>query len=308
MDGPLLQSNPTSLKSVGVIEIPNALDSDFDHAAFDPRTRRVFIAHTARNCLEVIDHDTQRHVATLPDFPGVAGAVADDGEILTTNRGAATITWLDAETYRVRAVFPSGPRPNGAAILKRRGIGIAACIGDAHQGPALQSINLKAVTQCSIELPGRPRWCVTDEAAERVFLCIRDPSMILVARLPDLTDVIHWPLPAGGAHGLDIDHRRERLYAACDAGKLVEIDSRTGDVTNIWSIAGVPDVTFFNPATGRVHVAIGEPGLVESIDPRTGERMQTTTGVGAHTTALVPPDRLYVISPAHAGVLVLADA
>ena len=307
MDGPMLQSNPTSLKSVGVIEIPNALDSDFDHAVFDPRTRRVFIAHTARNCIEVIDHDTQRHVATLPDFPGVAGAVADDGEILTTNRGAATIAWLDAESYKVRAVFPSGPRPNGAAILKRRGIGIAACIGDAHQGPVLQSINLKATTQCSIELPGRPRWCVTDEAAERVFLCIRDPSMILAARLPDLTDVIHWPLPGGGAHGLDIDHGRERLYAACDAGKLVEIDSRTGDVTNVWSIAGAPDVTFFNPATGRVHVAIGEPGLVETIDPRTGKGMQTITGAGAHTTALVPPDRLYVISPAHGGVLVLSD-
>jgi hypothetical protein len=67
-------------------------------------------------------------------------------------------------------------------------------------------------------------------------------------------------------------------------------------------------VTFFNPATGRVHVAIGEPGLVETIDPRTGKAMRTMTGADAHTTVLVPPDRLYVISPAHGGVLVLADS
>jgi DNA-binding beta-propeller fold protein YncE len=105
---------------------------DFDHAAFDPKTRRVFIAHTARDCIEVIDHDAQKHVATLPGSPGVVGAVADDGEILTTNRGAATITWLDAATYKIKAVFPSGPRPNGAAIVRRTGIGIAACIGDAR--------------------------------------------------------------------------------------------------------------------------------------------------------------------------------
>jgi DNA-binding beta-propeller fold protein YncE len=295
------------LREVGIIKIPNAVDSDFDHAAFDPKTRRVFIAHTAHDCIEVIDHDAQKHIATLPGFPGVAGAVADDGEILTTNRGAATITWFDAATYKVKAVFPSGPRPNGAAIIRNKGIGIAACLGDAAQGPVLQVIDLKNATQRAMDLPGRPRWCVTDEAAERVFLCIRNPSMILAARLPDLSDPIYWGLPSGGAHGLDIDHARNRLYAACDDGALVEIDSTCGKVTNVWLIAGPPDVTFFNPETGLVHVAIGDPGLVETIDPRTGARSKTATGAGAHTTAIVVPDRLYVISPRHGGVLVLAD-
>ncbi|HEX2633756.1 MAG TPA: hypothetical protein VHM22_13175 [Bradyrhizobium sp.] len=295
------------LRQVGVIKIPNGENSEFDHAAFDPKTRRVFIAHTARNCIEVIDHDAQQHIATLPDFPGVAGAVADEGEILTTNRGGATITWLDAETYKLKAVFPSGPRPNGAAIVKRMGVGVAACIGDGHQSPTLQIINLKNSTQREINLPGRPRWCVTDATAERLFLCIREPSMILVARLPDLTDITYWNLPSRGAHGLDIDHSRGRLYAACDEGALVEIDSGSGEVTNLWPIAGPPDVTFFNPATGLVHVAIGDPGLIETIDPRTGSSSRTMTGAGAHTTAIVMPDRLYVISPRHGGVLVLAD-
>jgi hypothetical protein len=313
MDGP--STHPTSststrlgpLREVGVIRIPNGENSDFDHAAFDPRTRRVFIAHTARDCIEVIDHDARKHIATLPGFPGVAGAVADDGEILTTNRGAATITWFDAATYEVKAVFLSGPRPNGAVILKQMGIGIAACIGDADQGPVLQIINLREATQRSINLPGRPRWCVTDAAAERLFLCIREPSMILVARIPDLTDIIYWNLPSGGAHGLDIDHARGRLYAACDDGALVEIDSGSGEVTNVWPIAGPPDVTFFNPASGLVHVAIGDPGLIETVDPRTGASTRTMTSTGAHTTAIVIPDRLYVISPRHGGVLVLAD-
>jgi hypothetical protein len=148
---------------------------------------------------------------------------------------------------------------------------------------------------------------VTDAAADRVFLCIREPSMILVARLPDLGGVTHWMLPSGGAHGLDIDHGRSRLYAACDELALVEVDSNSGDVINVWPITGPPDVTFFNPATGLVHVAIGEPGLVDSVNPRTGHTVQTLTGIGAHTTAIVIPDRLYVISPTHGGLLVLSD-
>jgi hypothetical protein len=55
-----------SLKTIGTIAIPNAEGSEFDHAAFDPKSRRVFVAHTARDCVEVIDHAAGRHLATLP--------------------------------------------------------------------------------------------------------------------------------------------------------------------------------------------------------------------------------------------------
>jgi hypothetical protein len=296
-----------SLKTAGVIQIPGAAGSAFDHGIFDTKSRRVFIAHTKQSTIEVIDPDAGRHVATVQGFPGAAGAVADDGEILVTNRGSASIAWLDGKTLKTRSVLKTGARPNGAAIVKRLSLGIAACIGDDKESPTLQAFGLEDGGCVKLDLPGRPRWCVTDTAAERLFLCIREPSMILVVGLPDLRPVAQWRLPSGGAHGLDIDHARGRLYAACDAGDLVEVDSGSGEVTNVWPIAGPPDVTFFNPATGRVHVAIGEPGLVETLDPKTGKSIRTITGADAHTTVLVPPDRLYVISPVHGGILVLVD-
>jgi len=296
------------LKTIGTIAIPDAAGSAFDHGAFDARSRRVFIAHTARDCVEVIDHDAGKHIATLPGFSGAAGAVADDGQVLVTNRGSASVALLDAGTLETRAVFKTGGRPNGAAIVARAGLAIAACIGDDGETPTLQLFELNSRKHVSIDLPGRPRWCVTDAAAERLFLCIREPSMVLVARLPDLGAVTHWKIPSSGAHGLDIDHDNGRLYVACDDSTLVEMSSNSGDVIKVWPIAGPPDVTFFNAATGLVHVAIGAPGLVETIDPRTGQGMRTMTGADAHTTVLAPPDRLYVISPEHGGILVLADA
>jgi YVTN family beta-propeller protein len=295
------------LKIVGTIAIPGAAGSEFDHAAFDARSRRVFIAHTARDRIEVIDHDAGKHMATLPAFPGAAGAVADDGQILVTNRGSASITWLDASTLEKRATLKTGGRPNGAVIVARSNLGIAACIGVDGETPTLQLFGLRDRRHVSIDLPGRPRWCVTDATAERVFLCIREPSMVLVARLPDPGGVSHWTIPSAGAHGLDIDHARGRLYVACDDPTLVEMSSTSGEVINVWPIGGPPDVTFFNPATGLVHVAIGDPGLVDSIDPRNGRATRTVTGAGAHTTALVAPDQLYVISPAHGGILILSD-
>src|SRR4051795_10562288 len=125
------------LKSIGTIAIPDATGSAFDHGAFDARSRRVFIAHTARSCIEVIDHDNGQHIATLPGFPGVAGAVADDGQILVTNRGSASAALLDASTLETRATYKTGARPNGAAIIKRLALGIVACIGGDRKNPTL---------------------------------------------------------------------------------------------------------------------------------------------------------------------------
>src|ERR1043166_8606639 len=217
------------LKTVGIIAIPHAAGSAFDHGAFDAKSRRVFIAPPARDCVEVIDHDAGKHIATLPGFPGAAGAVADDGQILVTNRGSASVALLDAISLKTRAVFKTGGRPNGAVIVARSALALAACIGEDGETPTLHRFDLNSQQHVSIDLPGRPRWCVTDAAAERVFLCIREPSMVLVARLPDLDAVTHWKIPSSGAHGLDIDQSRERLYVACDDSTLVELSSISGD-------------------------------------------------------------------------------
>jgi len=297
-----------ALKPTGLIEIPSAEGSAFDHGAFDPATRRIFIAHTARNCVDVIDRDAGRHVATLPGFPESAGVVADGGEVIVTNRGAASVAFIDARSLKTRSVVETGPRPNGVAIIPGSDFAAVACIGDDSRGPELHVAGPNGGPHYSIALPGRPRWCVTDRDGKRLFLAIREPSMVLVARLPDLIDVKHWPLPSHGAHGMDIDLRRGLLYIACDGGALVEVDTAGGQVRGEWPLAGGPDATFFNPATGLVHVAIEDPGLVQSIDPRSGASAQLPTALGAKTTAFAAPDGLYVISPAHRGVLVCEDS
>src|SRR4029077_20595864 len=207
-----------SLNTIGVIEIPAAKGSSFDHGAFDPKSRRVFVAHTGQDAVEVIDNDSRKHIATLPGFPEATGVVADDGHVLVTNRGAASLAWVDALSLKTLDVFKTGPKPNGVAIVPQQRLAIAASIGDEKHVAKLHVLILDGRQQYSIDLPGRPRWCVTDAAAKRVFLAIRDPSMILVASLPELGNVEHWRLPCGGAHGVDVDRQRGRLYVACDDG------------------------------------------------------------------------------------------
>ncbi len=295
------------LTTTRIIEIPDSTGSSFDHGAFDPTTRRVFVAHTGRDKVEVIDHDRGCHIATLERFPHAAGVVVEAGHVLVTNRGSASLAWLDADTLETRSVFDTGARPNGVAVVAATNLAIVACIGDETHRAELQTIDLRTGQRWAIGLPGRPRWCVTDSAGERVFLAIRAPSMVLVACLPALDAVHYWPLPVTGAHGIDIDHASRRLYIACDDGALVKMDAEHGRVLSQWPLAGSPDATFFNPTSGLVHVAIEEPGLVQSIDPRTGFTTRFVTASGAKTTALVPPDRLYVFSASHTGALDLVE-
>jgi hypothetical protein len=244
----------------------------------------------------------------LQAFPGAAGVVAGKGGVLVTNRGSASLAWVDARTLQTRTVLNTGQRPNGVAIVSSLQVAVVACIGDDTHVPQLQVLGLEAERRWSIDLRGRPRWCVVDAKEEWVFLAIRNPSMVLVARLPELTAVQHWPLPSDGARGMDINHAANLLYVACDGGSLVEVDVQSGRIQREWPLAGVPDATFSNPTSGLVHVAIEDPGLIQTVDPRTNISTQFITAKGAKTTALVEPDRLYVFSPSHKGVLDLKGA
>src|SRR5258707_1743343 len=111
-------------------------------------------------------------------------------------------------------------------------------------------VMLEGDRRWSIDFPGRPRWCVISAKEDRVFLAIREPSMVLVAQLPELSAVQQWSLPSGGAHGMDINHGAEILYVACDGGLLVEVDARSGERGRKWSPAGASDATFSNPKSG----------------------------------------------------------
>jgi hypothetical protein len=295
------------LQVQGFIELPGPRPTSFDHGAFDAETGRVFVAHTAADSVEVLDAHNGRHERTLAGYPEAAGVVAGDGLVAVTNRGAASLSIVDAATLVCRATVPTSPRPNGVALAPRHDVAVAACIGTDEIRPTLDRVELRTGSRVTLPLPGRPRWCVVDNVDERLFCAIREPSMVLVVDLATFVEAARWPLPSEGAHGIDIDPVAGRLFVACDGGHLVALDAATGAVSEQWPLPGVPDATFCNSATGRVHVAVGDPGAIVSVDTRTGRVSTTATEVGAKTTAFAPPDRLFVFLPTRGGALEFID-
>jgi DNA-binding beta-propeller fold protein YncE len=283
-----------SLRHLGFVELPaHAQAGGFDHAAVHEATGRIYVAHTANDAIDVIDIEARKYVGSIPGLTAVAGALVatDPGLVFTSNRGEDTVALFSPDDVASLAKIPVGVRPNGLAYNAGRGRLLVAHVGD----PAVLGsctvclVDVRGRTRVAeIPVAGRTRWTVYDPVADTFHVNIADPPQIIAVAAGEPAGIRRVvPIPYAGPHGLDIDVERRRLFCACDAGVLLEVDADSGSVLAAERIAGVPDVVFFNGARQRVYVAIGDPGVIEVFDTQPLRRRATiATEAGAHTLAL----------------------
>ena len=279
-----------ALRHLGFVDLPpHAKAGGFDHAAVHQPTGRVYVAHTANDAIDVIDIATQRYVGSIPGLAAVAGAlVAEPDLVFTSNRGENTVgIFTTAETPRVEKVGV-GIRPNGLAYDPGRARLLAAHVGDpaipgSHTVSIVDVRARKRLTDLAVA--GRTRWTVYDRVGDVFHVNIADPPQVVVVAAGDPVRIHRVvAIPHAGPHGLDLDVTHRRLFCACDASVLVELDADSGQVVATEAIAGVPDVVFFNASLRRLYVAIGDPGVIEVFDTAPLRRRETvTTEPGAHT-------------------------
>lgn len=305
------------LKLIGHIDLPaHAAPGGFDHAAIHERSRRLNVAHTANDAVDVIDCARGAFLHSIGELPAVAGVLVDGSRdlIFTSNRGEDTVGILRASAESAVAKVKVGVRPNGLAFDARRGVLLAANVGDpARPGSCTLSIVDVGAGRMRAEIPvaGRTRWALYDRGLDRFFVNIADPAQIVVVDARDPVRVADtYAVPAAGPHGLELDVDRGRLYCACDAGQLVALDAESGKGLGAVALSGVPDVIFLDPVLRRLYVAIGEPGVIDVIDVDRLRAIETVpTEAGAHTTALdASRHRLYVFLPGTHRAAVFADA
>jgi DNA-binding beta-propeller fold protein YncE len=294
------------LQLVSTIDLPaHRRTGGFDHAAIHLASERLYVAHTANDALDVIDCVQDRCLRSIPNLAGVAGALVSEEHqlIFTSNRGENTVGIFSPADEAGLVKVPVGVRPNGLAYAPRHQRLLAANVGDPAR-PGSHTVSIVEVSRrkwvADVPVPGRTRWVVYHPGQDVFLVNIADPAQIVViepADPPRLAQV--YPIPAAGPHGLDLDLAADRLFCACDAGRLIVLDARTGRVTAERTIAGVPDVIFFNAALRHLYLAIGEPGLIEVFDTDSLERVEAvTTEPGAHTLGFDPRrQKVYAFLP-----------
>lgn len=294
------------LRHVGYIDLPpHRAKGGFDHAAVHGASGHVYVAHTANDTVDVFDPEARRCLFSIPDSAGAAGVlVSDEAQlVIVSNRAAHTIgVFAPGQNPSVRRI-KVGMHPNGLAYDHRRRIVLAANVGDPAV-PGSHTISIVGLgpdaVRHEIAVPGRTRWAIFDPGPELFYVNIADPAEIVVIdpRQPDGI-ARTFAVPHAGPHGLDLDGATQRLFCACDAGVLVTLDARSGNVLGERPLSGVPDVVFFNRQRQQLYVAVGDPGVIDIFSTASMERLATVeTEPGAHTTALSPGgDRLYAFLP-----------
>ena len=284
-----------ALEHLGFVDLPVHVNAGgFDHAAVHGPTGLIYVAHTANDAIDVIDVQRQQYVGSIPGMIAVAGAlVSDDSDLVfTSNRGEDTVgLFAPTKAMEDRPTVEKigvGIRPNGLAFSPRHARLLVAHVGDpARPGSCTVSLIDVPTKRRIADLPvsGRTRWTVYDPVADVFHVNIMDPPEIVVVAAGDPIGIRRVvPIPQSGPHGLDIDVERRRLFCACDAGVLLEIDAESGAILATEPIAGVPDVAFFNPQLGHLYVAIGDPGVIEVFDTAPLRRHEVVpTETGAHT-------------------------
>src|SRR5262249_7360416 len=262
-----------SLRPVGFVDLPaHSKAGGFDHAAVDESTGRIYVAHTANDAVDIIDVEARKYVGSIGGLTGVAGALVVPGRnlLLTSNRGENTIGIARLDDATSVHKVPVGIRPNGLAYDPLRGRVLVAHVGDPGIPDSCTVSIVDVVSReriADVRVAGRTRWAVYDPVADVYHVNIADPPQIVIIGAGDpvyIRRVV--PIEHAGPHGLDIDVAGRRLFCACDAGVVVEIEADGGEALRAEPIAGVPDVVFLDVGLHRLYVAVGDPGVIEVFD------------------------------------------
>ncbi len=295
-----------SLVRAGLIPIPQGAKPGFDHADIFPTGRRMYVAHTGADRIEVLDCATRSHLHALPtELPGVAGVlIEEDHDLLfSSDRAAARVSVFCCSDEQVLGQVEVGPHPNGLAYDRQRrrlySFNLGEPVGENCTASVVELSSMDVIAELS--LPGRPRWAVYDEERDVMYANIRQPEEIAVIDCARVEIVGALQVPSSGPHGLWLDSRR--LFCAADGGAVLVLDRDSGEVLASLPLPGAPDVVMHDPELRRLYVAIGEPGVVCSFDSDRLEQVETVvTEQGAHTIGWDPVDRcLYVFCPGSGG-------
>jgi DNA-binding beta-propeller fold protein YncE len=300
-----------SLHRVGFIDVPRGARPGFDHADVYRAGRRLYVAHTGADRVEVLDCERRRYLRSLDDLPGVAGVLIDqqDDLLFTSDRAAARVSVFSCRDERLLGRVRVGPHPNGLAYDPRRrrlySFNLGEPLGENCTASVVDCESLRVIAE--LALPGRPRWAAYDPERDVVYANVRSPAEILVIDADEMVIAGALPVPAAGPHGLWLD--RGRLFCAADEGFLVTLDREGGEVLAMLPLPGEPDVVMHDADRRRLYVAIGDPGIVCSINTDTLEAIETiATEPGAHTLGWDPGAHcLYVFCPLSRGAAVYEE-
>lgn len=248
-----LATESALLTSATSIRIPDS-KGKFDFLEVDTRNSRLLAAHEKDETADFIDLKSGTVLARLKVGPAV-GIAADPqaGKYYVSVQDDKRVAIIDATTLTETGSVAT-PGETDAILYDAKDRRIYVTNDNGKYLWAIDPVAGKVTA--AIEIPGEPECMAHDAATDRIYLNIKNLSEVAVIDTKTNTVVARWPTaPATGPHGLAFDAAAGRVYASGDNGKLVAIDTKTGQVIDSTEITPKVDQIAYNAGTKRIFCA-----------------------------------------------------
>jgi DNA-binding beta-propeller fold protein YncE len=237
------------------ILIPDSTGS-FDFLRADEDHRRLLAAHTGNNTLDIFDLDTGKlikHVAVGKAQSEVVDTAR--GKYYVSVSAQKNMSIVDIKTLEKTGEVPLPGETDDMLFCPQNGYAYV----DFDHGTNVWVIDPeKRKIVASVPIGETPEAIVYDPASRRIFQnVVSDASVYVIDPVSHIVKE-RWPLaPAARPHGLVVDSKTQRLFAAGNNGKLVVLDAVNGKQIATVDIAKGTDQVAFDPGNQRIYCGCG---------------------------------------------------
>src|ERR1043165_2174647 len=227
----------------------------WDYVNIDSATRRLYLSHGTE--VNVIDADSGKLIGTIPDTPGVHGAIAvtEFKHGFTSNGRENKVSMFDTDTLALIKKIDVGKGPDGIyydPVTKRvftnnHGTHDITAI-DAKTGDVVGTVKAEGDGESAVVAGGV------------VYLNIEDTSEVIVFDPKTLEVKQRFPIGvAKTPTGLEYDAKTKRLFIGCrNEPKMVVMDAVSGKVITSMPIGRGVDYAAFDPQSKLIFMSCSE--------------------------------------------------
>ena len=292
--------SPTALRSVATVPLAG-VPGRIDHLAFDPATRRLFVAALGNNTVEVIDTAGNLHLRSLSGFhePQGIAVVPDLKAVAIANGATGTLQLVEADSLKTRWTVAVGEDADNVRYDAARKQLFVAADGLVVVDPG----SVQVVGR--LDVGGHPESFQLESQSTRLYANVPASRQVIAADRAPLRVTARWTVTAQANYPMALDEPGGRLFVGCrHPAHLAMLETANGRGVGSTAIVGDTDDLFYDRTLQRLYV-IGGEGFIDVVQ-RDGDTLQridrVATRDGARTGLWVPSEsRLYLAVPARGG-------
>lgn len=292
-----IKTKKNSLELTNTV-ILNHVKGGFDLMAADTKGKRLFVSAEDNHSVEVIDLNSIKSLASLPGFDGPQWVAyrPEINRLYVATGHDAKVSVVDTRTYKTIKTFTFKEKCNGLRFDRVRNL-LYVGVGNTFGSLGIIDVtNDKIVGE--IPLSNFPKQF--DIIDNKMYVNIPVSNTVEVVDLTARKVVETWPVKAAKENvPLAIDRIHNRLFIACEPGKLVVYNLKNQKVVATVGIHKEADGIYFDSKRSQIYISCGE-GFIDVIQQKTPDSYQAISKIqtvrGAGTSLFIPELDLFVLA------------